>query len=170
LKILLVNDELYDNKISKITHEVEEKSIELSQIDELVEILDLRTDSKSISMHKLCKKIINIINSMDNIVKISEYMYYDIKKQELYIANKEDINIKETIIPLRKKERRLLTILIKNKNSTVKINSINNYVWEENIKDEYPIRQLVAELRKKLPQDKNYITADVGIGYKILIN
>ncbi len=67
-------------------------------------------------------------------------------------------------VPLRKKEKRLLHILLKNVNRTVHNQRIIDYVWEGEKKNNYPLRQLVNELRKKL--DKDYIKTVVGIGYR----
>ena len=67
-------------------------------------------------------------------------------------------------VPLRKKEKRLLHILLKNVNRTVYNQKIIDYVWEGEKKDNYPLRQLVNELRKKF--DKDYIKTVVGIGYR----
>jgi len=67
-------------------------------------------------------------------------------------------------VPLRKKEKRLLHILLKNINRTVYNQKIIDYVWEGEKKDNYPLRQLINELRKKF--DKDYIKTVVGIGYR----
>jgi len=67
-------------------------------------------------------------------------------------------------VPLRKKEKRLLHILLKNVNRTVHNQRIIDYVWEGEKKNNYPLRQLVNELRKKF--DKDYIKTVVGIGYR----
>jgi len=67
-------------------------------------------------------------------------------------------------IPLRKKEKRLLYILLKNVNKTVSNQKIIDYVWEGEKKENYPLRQLINEIRKKF--DKDYIKTAVGIGYR----
>ena len=67
-------------------------------------------------------------------------------------------------VNLRKKEKRLLDILLKNINKTVPNEKIIDYVWESEQKENYPLRQLVNEIRKKF--DKNYIKTVVGIGYR----
>ncbi len=67
-------------------------------------------------------------------------------------------------INLRKKEKRLLHILLKNINKTVPNQKIIDYVWEGEKKDNYPLRQLINEIRKKF--DKDYIKTVVGIGYR----
>ena len=68
------------------------------------------------------------------------------------------------LINLRKKEKRLLAILLKNLGKTVSKDDIINYVWENEEKKNYPLRQLISELKNKLPKD--YITSVVGIGYR----
>ena len=70
-------------------------------------------------------------------------------------------------VSLRKKEKRLLNILLKNLNKTVDSEQIIEYVWEGEQKENYPLRQLVNELRKKF--DKDYIQTVVGIGYRFEI-
>ena len=77
-----------------------------------------------------------------------------------------DLYIDGVLANLRKKEKRLLAVLLKNIGKTVSKEEIIDYVWEnrENKKD-YPLRQLVSELKNKLPKD--YITSVVGIGYRL---
>ena len=115
---------------------------------------------KPFFLEELEIRIENLLNSSNKIkiIQISLNISYDMKYEELKIDN--------MIIKLRKKERKLLTILLQNKNSTVKIENIQNYVWENKIKESYPLRQLVSELKNKFPKDKRYIVSDIGIGYK----
>ena len=47
--------------------------------------------------------------------------------------------------------------------------TIENYVWESEIREHYPLRQLITELRKKFNTDENFIFADRGMGYKFEI-
>jgi len=75
-----------------------------------------------------------------------------------------DLYIDGILANLRKKEKRLLAILLKNMGKTVTKDDIVKYVWENEEKKEYPLRQLVSELKNKLPKD--YITSVVGIGYR----
>ena len=99
--------------------------------------------------------------STDNeeIIQINNNTSYNEKFDELVVD-------KQTI-KLRKKEKRLLFILIKNKNHTVKNEDIIDYVWENEIREQYPLRQLVNEFRKKFPNAKEHIKTSVGVGYKI---
>ncbi len=92
------------------------------------------------------------------ILKLTDAISFDVNFDELFI-NEESVK-------LRKKEKRLLSILIKNLDHIVKNEDIANYVWENEIKENYPLRQLVAELRKKFNLEKNYIISQIGVGYK----
>ena len=102
------------------------------------------------------KKLIK--NLPSDICKINDSIYYNFELEELIIENK--------VIHLRKKANRLLKLLLKNINKTVNNDEIINYVWENDLKENYPLRQLVTELRKELGSNVNFITAKVGVGYK----
>lgn len=101
------------------------------------------------------------INSQNSIINISHSISYNTEFEELMIENE--------IVKLRKKERRLLTILLQNINKTVSIENIENYVWENEIRESYPLRQLINELRKKFNNGENFIFAYRGLGYKFEI-
>jgi len=75
-----------------------------------------------------------------------------------------DLYIDGVLANLRKKEKRLLAILLKNLGKTVPKDELVSFVWENEERKEYPLRQLVSELKNKLPKD--YITSVVGIGYR----
>ncbi len=99
-------------------------------------------------------RINRLINEQKNI-KFDDYTF-DFDEMELYKNSKR--------IPLRKKEKKFLYLLLKNINKTVKAEKIIDFVWDKHDKNNYPIRQLVNELRKKF--DKDYIQTVVGIGYR----
>jgi len=101
---------------------------------------------------------INHLLNDQKTIKFDEYKY-DFEELELYKDAER--------VPLRKKEKKLLDILLRNVNRTVYNQKIINHVWEGEKKDNYPLRQLVNELRKKF--DKNYIKTVVGIGYRFEI-
>jgi DNA-binding response OmpR family regulator len=95
----------------------------------------------------------------------------NVQSNKIIIDNMEfyfdtmDLYIDGVLAPLRKKEKRLLYILLQNIGKTVKKEDIINFVWENKNKKDYPLRQLVSELKSKLPP-KDYIQAQVGIGYR----
>jgi len=97
-------------------------------------------------------------NTQNNIIHISDTIIYDMEYEELKIDDK--------IIKLRKKERKFLTILLQNINHTVDIDTLQNYIWDNEIREVYPLRQLVSELRSKFTTGEKFIFADIGIGYR----
>ncbi|RXI37606.1 DNA-binding response regulator, partial [Malaciobacter mytili] len=46
---------------------------------------------------------------------------------------------------------------------------IIDYVWEQEIKSSYPLRQLVSDLKKSLNTEKKIISTIHGFGYKFQI-
>ena len=104
-------------------------------------------------MDELEIRINNLLKQQTNeTISIAPNIIYDLEYEELNIANE--------IIKLRKKERRLLTILLQNINHTVAYDVIENYVWENEIKDIYPLRQLVTELKKHFKEYSKVIQTD----------
>ena len=86
-------------------------------------------------------------------------------KDFLYDKSSMDLKYNDQSIELRKKEKLFIDILFKNIGYIVSSDSITDYVWEGEIKETYPVRQLVNTIRQKLPE--NIIKTEVGIGYKI---
>lgn len=78
-------------------------------------------------------------------ITVNDGLTYDLSKEEFSYQNKP--------IKLRYKEKRFCAILMKHINSVVSNEMIYDYVWEGEIKETYPLRQLLVELRKKLPFD-----------------
>ncbi len=81
-----------------------------------------------------------------------------------FVFESDDLFKNRHPINLRKKEKKLLHLLLKNVNFTVSNDKIIKYVWGNDIKKAPPVRQLVNELRKKF--DKDYIKTVVGVGYR----
>jgi DNA-binding response OmpR family regulator len=90
-------------------------------------------------------------------VAILEGLEYVISDQRLVYLSKE--------IPLTPKEKKLFHILVENKGKTVSLELLERAIWGMN-GDAMHLRQLVARLRKKLPQ--NSIQNRTGSGYCIL--
>jgi len=114
---------------------------------------------KPFYLEELEIRIDKLIKNIKQIIYIEDDIKYDMKYEELTIDNK--------VIDLTKKEKKLLTILLKNLNHIVSNEEIQNFVWDD-IKETYPLRQLVNNLRRKFP--KNYIVSKKAVGYKFEIN
>lgn len=82
-----------------------------------------------------------------------------------YDLNKEGFLFQNKPISLRYKEKRFCAILMKNIDQIVPNEMICDYVWEGEIRETYPLRQLLVELRKKLPFD--IIQTKIREGYMI---
>jgi DNA-binding response OmpR family regulator len=90
-------------------------------------------------------------------VMIRDGFYYDTETETFLYQN-------EPII-LRYKEKRLCALLIKHIDTVVSSDTIYDYVWEGEVREHYPLRQLLAGLRKKLPFD--IIQTKIREGYVI---
>ncbi|MGB4497206.1 MAG: response regulator transcription factor [Methylococcaceae bacterium] len=106
-------------------------------------------------------KLIGKSQNKNNLIKISDSISYD--------SEYEELNVNGVVKRLRKKEKRLLELFLKNINKTLTTEKIENYVWENEIKDSYPLRQLINDLRKHFDNGENFIFANRGIGYKFEI-
>lgn len=116
---------------------------------------------KPFHLDELDIRINKLINSskISSMIKFTDDFYYDTESQNLYH--------KDTEIIFRNKEKQLLTLLMKNINTIVQNETIYSYVWADKDRDTYPLRQLVNDVRKKLPYD--IIRTKVKEGYIIEI-
>jgi len=94
------------------------------------------------------------------IISLKKDIKFDLELNMLYIDNK--------LVEVRKKEIRFLTLLFKNHQYKVSTEEFEMYVWEGEIKSNYPLRQLVNGLRRKLNYD--FIKTEIGLGYSIYEN
>jgi DNA-binding response OmpR family regulator len=108
---------------------------------------------------------IRINNLLKNIkpqyVKINQSLQFDIKNLELIKDN--------SCIKLRKKEKRLLAILIQNINNTITTQELIDFIWEYEKKDNYPLRQLISSLKRKVQELKPHIQSVSKIGYRFVV-
>ncbi|WP_373028940.1 response regulator transcription factor [Sulfurovum sp.] len=113
---------------------------------------------KPFHLKELDIRINNLLTlSKPEIINIRDEFHYDFNTEAFYYQDKP--------IHLRYKEKRFCAIMIKNINSIVPNELIHDYVWEGEIKETYPLRQLLGELRKKLPFD--IIQTKIREGYII---
>jgi len=90
-------------------------------------------------------RVNKLLKINENSISFCDEFSYNLKSKTLHFEEEE--------IVLRNKEKRLIEILIQNLNKVVPLDIICDYVWEGEIRENYPLRQLLAELRKKLPMD-----------------
>jgi len=113
---------------------------------------------KPFHLKELDIRIMNLLSlqSTEKII-LGDDFYYDLNKEIFVHKGKR--------IQLRYKEKRFCAILMKHHNTVVPNNRIYDYVWEGEVKESYPLRQLLVELRKKLPFD--IIQTKIREGYMI---
>ena len=113
---------------------------------------------KPFHLKELDIRINNLLALNEPVIMIvNDELAYDLNREEFYYQNKP--------IRLRYKEKRFCAVLMKHINSVVSNEMIYDYVWEGEIKETYPLRQLLVELRKKLPFD--IIQTKIREGYII---
>ena len=88
---------------------------------------------------------------------LSEHYAFNMKEEKLYHKNTE--------VHLNEKERSLLYLLLKHRSSTVSIEMIKTYVWNDQDVCDNTLRTKIKKLRDKL--DENFIQSLRGAGYKI---
>jgi len=111
-----------------------------------LEELELRID-QALASH---------LQNKGSVVSLGEHLEYDLKKSILTFNGNE--------IVLRKTEKELLEVLIKNKNSIVSTQMFQDEVWGEYV-EPATIRVQLNNLKKKLPVD--IIQNRRGLGYII---
>ena len=102
-------------------------------------------------------RVQKLLDYQDNDIYFSKDFYFSLDRKSLFYKNEE--------IELRNKERKFIEILLQNKNKIIPPEIVCDYIWEGEIKESYPIRQLLADLRKKLPLD--IIKTKIRQGYII---
>ncbi|HFD13837.1 MAG TPA: response regulator transcription factor [Epsilonproteobacteria bacterium] len=92
-------------------------------------------------------------------IQVHKDFFYDLSLQTFIYKKKA--------IDLSHKEKRFCALLMKYPNTYVSTEQIHDYVWEGKTKENYPLRQLIVKLRKKLPYD--VIETKIKTGYRIRI-
>ena len=141
-----------------------DKTVPIIIITASVDIKDLETAydfgcseyiKKPFNLKELNIRLSKLLNTVQNDIIITKNMKFDLISKTLFIDDEE--------IELRKKEIRFLEILLDNRDIKVPSETFEDYIWEGDIKESYPLRQLVNGLRRKLPCD--FIKTEIGIGY-----
>ncbi len=112
---------------------------------------------KPFHIKELEVRVNKLLNHNISNIQFNSDFYYDFNTKSFFFKEKE--------IELRNKERRLIEVLLQNVNKIVPVEIIYDYVWEGEDKDSFPLRQLLADIRKKLPY--NIIKTKIKQGYII---
>lgn len=120
-------------------------SLEIENFSDAFELGCSEYIKKPFHLKELDIRVNNLLslNKNDDIIKFNDDFYYDLDAEKCFYKNEP--------ITLRNKEKRFCALMIKNVDTVVTNEMIHHYVWEGEIKESYPLRQLLVELRKKLP-------------------
>ena len=132
-------------------------SLEIETLQEAFDYGCSEYIKKPFNLKELDIRIKKIFHQKTNIIKFNTQWIYD--------KDSMDLKYNDEPIELRKKEKLLVDILFKNIGYIVSNDNITDYVWEGEVREQYPVRQMVNTIRKKLPVD--IIKTEVGVGYKI---
>jgi len=105
---------------------------------------------------RIDQALASYLNNDGNIIKLADDLTYDLKKSQLMSKDKE--------IVLRKTEKDMLEVLIKNKNAIVSTEMFQDEVWGDYV-EPATIRVQLNNLKKKLPDA--IIQNRRGLGYII---
>jgi DNA-binding response OmpR family regulator len=100
---------------------------------------------KPFNLKELEVRMNNLLD-IKNCIQLSSKAYVERNTMDLYEEG--------TLIKLRPKLKRLLYLLLLNKNTLVGLSSIESFVWRNEDKEQFAIRQLVNLLREKIPYVK----------------
>ena len=130
----------------------------------LLEVVNLQIDGyivKPLDIDKLQNAMYNCLKKIQNIslIKLDNNFTYNQNTNELFSNGKN--------ISLGKKENKLLSLLLKNKDKTISREELEYEVWAETIVSDSSIKNLIGTLRKKIGKEK--IVNILGIGWKINI-
>jgi DNA-binding response OmpR family regulator len=112
---------------------------------------------KPFHIKELEVRVNKLLNNNISTIQFDDDLYYNFNTKSFFY--------KENEIELRNKEKRLVEVLLQNINKIVPVEIIYDYVWEGEEKDSFPLRQLLADVRKKLPYD--IIKTKIKQGYII---
>ncbi|WP_457607781.1 response regulator transcription factor [Nitratifractor sp.] len=90
-------------------------------------------------------------------IDITPRYRFDMKREALFDGERE--------VPLGRRERQLLYLLLRHRGHTVSKESIKDYLWEDQEVCDNTLRTTMKKLRNKL--DENFIENLRGVGYRI---
>lgn len=100
---------------------------------------------KPFHIKELQLRVEKLLHQDRDMIRLGSDFFYDYTKKSFLHLDKE--------IVLRNQESRLIELLVQNKNRVVPQEIIYDFVWGDEMRESYPLRQLVADLRKKIPYD-----------------
>ncbi|WP_419768671.1 response regulator transcription factor [Arcobacter sp.] len=133
--------------------------------ENMLEAIEVK--SRSVLKKPFDKKqlLVSMLLSMNSFKE--EFTLFDLSNGYKYNLDTKELVLNNEIIPLTKKEQRLLTLLLKHQEHSVPFSLIENYVWMESGATPDAIRMFINKLRKKIYPE--LIQNIQGIGYKLTL-
>lgn len=114
---------------------------------------------KPVNSENLLNGIIKAFgDKLENKIKFTDEVYFNMKKRELYY--------KEELIVLRKRDKDFLLLLHENKNRVLSYETIEEYIWKDRSMSMSALKTFIKELRQRLPID--LIVNVPQEGYKLI--
>ena len=114
---------------------------------------------KPVNSENLLNGIIKAFgDKLENKIKFTDEVYFNMKKRELYY--------KEEIIVLRKRDKDFLLLLHENRNRVLSYETIEEYIWKDKSMSMSALKTFIKELRQRLPID--LIVNVPQEGYKLI--
>ncbi len=131
--------------------------------DNMIEAIDVKC--KSVLKKPFDKKQLLVAMTLSILSYKEEFKIFDLKKRYIYDIEARELSYTNDLIPLTKKEQRLLELLLKHQGHVVPFSLIENYVWAGQGATPDAIRMFINKLRKKIYPE--LIENIQGIGYKL---
>ena len=114
---------------------------------------------KPVNSENLLNGIIKAFgDKLENKIKFTDEVYFNMKKKELYY--------KEELIVLRKRDKDFLLLLHENRNRVLSYETIEEYIWKDKSMSMSALKTFIKELRQRLPID--LIVNVPQEGYKLI--
>ena len=114
---------------------------------------------KPVNSENLLNGIIKAFgDKLENKIKFTDEVYFNMKKRELYYN--------EELIVLRKRDKDFLLLLHENRNRVLSYETIEEYIWKDRSMSMSALKTFIKELRQRLPID--LIVNVPQEGYKLI--
>ncbi len=121
-----------------------------SQKEMLFQAIDIGINKYFIKPFDI-ESFIDYLKELSN--KINSEKEFKLKDNFVFIKNSISLYKNDEIVNLTKREREFINLLIDNKNSLVKIETIKDFLWEEKDISDERVRTFIKRLRNKTSKD-----------------
>jgi len=110
--------------------------------------------------------LFDVLEQCVSVLNINRIVSLSVDSNYVYDYDKKELQYKNELVILNKKEMSFLEFLISNQSRVVTYEELQEYVWGDDVMTDSALRSLVRNLRKKLPTDIIFNLS--GVGYRIV--